>query len=567
MPTTVGYYRGTRRAFGSNRLRDETLENIAKMAGRAARKVVDKVVKGAAKRGRPVGSKNKAKNSGSSGSGGGAPGRRPGFAARHAAGRTGYSGYLGNNPRVHDMKYDIGQDITRYKRPVKGNNGPRGVIVVNKKKGKKLLQQKRKFDQSTYTTAFIGSTPRLDENGNMGHLDMRYTFPSVSSLYGTGWFYNVGGTSQYWNPAEKGRIGNQTILATDTAHNNFYLMNEDNTDCVLESYMIKQQKLPETSTPFNTGELPVNHIYRVPNTILASVDLNLSFSAASVQDNLITIQVLRATPPEPIVPGNLGHDQESSPFSSLNVKKMLTNTRQRANGHFLQVLYSKTFLLPGINLNAKHPKTVFIKKKVKMNYMRSTCRRTSAATENDTLGGQWKPQFAIDETGAQFNNVYVRAMATCVTKTAKANMTVGVGDGALGTVSRSYVVPTYHNMDSSTTPFEYTDMKNARFRYGGTIGVKHYCQEISRGFGNSEMTTLGNLQAQINQLQDTIADQIADHGSDCTSCDEDDGHVSEASDDDCGSGHQAGASPPGDGHTHPNDLTAEEHDANCQHSH
>lgn len=544
---------------GGGTSRDRTQREFAKLAGKAARKIWNAYTKSKARKTSEP-----------------APTRAPravrrayNFTVAQQPHRTRYAGAR-NAPSVARMReYDIGQDITRYKRPVKGNYGSKGTIVVNKPKGKKLAKQCRKFDQSTYTTAFIGSTPRLDEQGNMGHLDERYTFPSVSSQYGTGWFYNVGGTSNYWNPMEKGRIGNQTIEATDTAHNNFYLINAANTDCELQSYMIKQTKLPETSTPFNTGTLPVEHIYRVPNTVLASVDLNLSFSAASVQDNLVTIQVLRATPPEPIIPGDLGHDQEESPFSSLNVKKMLTNTRQRANGHFLQVLYSKTFVLPGINLNAKQPKTVFIRKKVKMNYMRSTCRRTSAATENNTLAGQWKPQFAIDNTGAQFNNVYVRAMATCITKTAKANMMVGAGDDALGTASRAYTVPTFHNMDSSTTPFEYTDMKNARFRYGGTIGVKHYCQEISRGFGNSQMSSFVDLQNQINELQVQLG--LVDDANSCHSgsdCSDEGIHTSDVSDDeDCGSGHQAGASPPGDGHSHPNSLTAEEHDANCQHSH
>ena len=75
-------------------------------------------------------------------------------------------------------------------------------------------------------------------------------------------------------------------------------------------------------------------------------------------------------------------------------------------------------------------------------------------------------------------------------------MTVGAANGSLGTVSKAYQVPTYHNMDSSTSPFEYTDLKNSRFRYGGSIGVKHYCQEISRGFGNSELSSLVDLQNQ-----------------------------------------------------------------------
>lgn len=569
----VGYYQGPQGYRASANIRNARLAyNMARQAGKYARQKYDEYMASKAKpaatgrrgRGRPRGS----------GRGGGTT---PRVYGNQVPARLRYRGAT-NTPATAKMGWSTGQSLNRVKKPAKGGFGPKGVVVVNKKKGKQLYRQKKRFDQSTYTTAFIGSTPNLDAAGNMGKLDERYTFPSHDSQHCTGWVYNVGGVSNYWNPMEKGKIGNQTILATDTAHNNFYLINQDNSDVEHLDYMIKQQKLPETSTPFNTGELPVTHIYRTPNTILASVDLNLKFTAASVQDNLITIQVVRATAPIPIVPGNLGHDETESPFSNDRAKFMLTNSINKCNGHYLQILYTKTFLLKGVNLNAKHPATKYIRKKVKMNYLRSTCRRESSAAIDDLdykLGGEWKASFSIDESGAMFNNVYVKVLSRAVTKTAKANMQVGENDGALGTVSKAYTVPTFHNMDSSTGPFEYTSMKNARFRYAGSIGISSYCAEISRSFGNSEMSAISTLNSNIQQLQDQVNELQTlanDHDdSDCTSCEEsdhDDGSVDDGTDDeDCGSGHQAGASPPGDGHTHPNSLTAEEHDANCQHSH
>ena len=481
-----------------------------------------------------------------------------------------------NTPAVAKMAWSTGQSINRYKRPLKGTYSSKGILVVNKARGRDGARQKRKFSQSTYTTAFIGSTPNLDSAGNMGKLDERYTFPSVDSDHSTGWIYNVGGTSQYWNPLEKGKPGNQLIDSADS-QNNFWLVNDANSDIINIDYMIKQQKLPETSTPFNTGELPVQHVYRTPNTILASVDLNLKFSAASVQDNIVTIQVVRATAPIPIIPGDLGHTEAESPFSTDKAKFMLTNSNKLCNGHYLQILYQKTFLLPGVNLNAKQPKSVYVRKKVKMNYLRSTCRRESSAAVDDLdykLGGEWKAQFSIDETGAMFNNVYVKVISKCVTKTAKANMTVGENNGALGTVSKAYQVPTFHNMDSSTSPFEYTNMKNSRFRYGGTIGVKHYCQEISRGFGNSDMTAISQLNSNIIQLQDQVNELqtlAAEHADDTSS----EGSESEHSDnqdlsDLGGAGDHHPDAPLATDHTHPFDGSATDHEATANgqvHSH
>ncbi len=575
----VGTYRaptaGSRGSFYQSR---RFQEQVVKMAGRAARKAFDNWAKGGKK------TTTKTKTTASR------PVRAmPGLGGARVPSRLRYAGAR-NTPATAKLAWSTGQSLNRIRRPTKGNFGPKGTIVVNKKRGRQLALQKKKFDQSTYTTAFIGSNPNLDAAGNMGKLDERYTFNSVDSNHSTGWVYNVGGTSNYWNPMEKGKIGNQVILGSDTAHNNFYLINAANSDITPLDYMIKQQKLPETSTPFNTGELPVQHIYRTPNTILASVDLNLKFTAASAQANLVTVQVVRATAPIPIVPGNLGHEETESPFSNDRAKFMLTNSINRCNGHYLQILYTKTFLLPGVNLNSRNPKSVYVKKNIKMNYLRSTCRRESSAAVDDldyTLGGEWKATFSIDESGAMFNNVYVKVLSRCVTKTAKCNMMVGDNDGALGTVSKAFTVPTLHNMDSSTGPFEHTTLKNARFRYGGTIGVKHYCQDISRGFGDSTMSAVANLQSQIAALQaiangedpdaDTDADsecatQHSDDDNDGDHCDDDSDECDHCSDDnggdeDCGSGHAAGASPPGDGHTHPNSLTAEEHDANCQHSH
>ncbi len=566
MPTTLSNYYGRSTSARSQQFQ----ETVARVAGKVARQAFNRWAKGTGTKkgpGRPKGSKNKPR----------APSSGHPY-SRVTPSRLRYRG-ASNTPEVAKMAWSTGQSLNRVKRPLKGNFGPKGTIVVNKKRGKQLFNQKKKFDQSTYTTAFIGSNPNLDDAGNMGKLDERYTFPSADSSHGTGWIYNVGGTSNYWNPMEKGKIGNQTILDTDTAHNNFYLINATNSDIEPISYMIKQQKLPETSTPFNTGELPVAHIYRTPNTILASVDLNLKFTAASVQDNLVTVQVVRATAPIPIIPGNLGHDETESPFSNDRAKFMLTNSTNRCNGHYLQILYSKTFLLKGVNLNAKHPQSVYLRKKIKMNYLRSTCRRESSAAIDDLdykLSGEWKASFSYDESGSQFNNVYIKCIAKCVTKTAKANMLVGDGDGALGTVSKAFTVPTFHNMDNATGPFEHTSMKNARFRYGGTIGVKHYCQEISRGFGNSEMTAISSLNNQITQLTNqvnnlqSLAEEHAD--GDCTSCsdadpDEEPESENNNEEEDCGSGHQAGASPPSDGHVHPNNLTGEQHSSLCQHSH
>lgn len=495
------------------------------------------------------------------------------------------------------MSVAAGQDINRIKR-ARGQGKPRGTMVVSRKKGKQLKQQIRKFNESTYTKFYVGSTVQMDEQKNIGHLDRKYTFPSVDSDHGTGWLFNIGACPLLWNPQTYGKIGNQVLPpnpdGASVGPNPFYLINGDNTGLYQnpEGIMITQSKLPETATPYNTADIPIQSVYTVPNTILSTIDLNLSFTTASVCDQLLTVQVVRCTAPEPIVPGEFSTPGNNGGISTDNMIKHLTNHRKNASGKLLEILYTYTTVLKGLVPGMKNPKTHFVKKKIKCNYLRSTCRRVSSATVNSTLCGQWKPTFEIDETGAQFNNCYVRAMSTCITKDVIVKKTVGEGAN-IGASQFTYDLPQLVNMSGSNSiAMGDETLKFARFRYGGTIGVGHYCKETSRGFGSATTIAVQELHSQLALLQEQVAvlnDIAAEHADEtdtdadsvCTTdqsdddndgdhCDDDSDecdHCDEESDSDCGTGHQAGASPPGDGHTHPNNQTAEEHAAHCQHSH
>lgn len=502
MPTTLSKYAkpSASGGFGSRFNQD-----IARMLGRAARRYVNakarKWADGTTKKGRPLGSKNKPRGARSG----------PGGARSNKTGRGYTSSYAGK------MAIASSADLNKIKK-VRGQGKPRGLIVVNKKKGKLLRQQIRKFNEKTYSTYFIGSNVNMDANNNIGQLDRRYTKPSIDEKHSTGYIFNVGTVPLHWNPQTYGKIGNQILEPNPPpltyGQNPFYLINGTNTDLEQEEVMLKQSALPNTATPYETGDIPVISVYTVPNTILAEINLNLSFTSASMCDQLLTVQVIRNVSPEPVVPGHFSTTGANGGISNANMIKHLCNHRKNASGRFLEILYTYTTVLKGINLSAKSPKVHYVKKKIKCNYSRSTCRRVSSAAEGTLLGAQLKPHFEIDETGAMFNNCYVRAMATCIDNNVYLNKTVdgmpgGADAGSMGAAPYWINAPQSFDMKTMKDKGQ-TLLVNARFRYGGTIGVKHYCKETSRGFGTAETQAFSDLQSQLNDLQSQISDLAVD---------------------------------------------------------
>lgn len=465
----------------------------------------------------------------------------------------GYRGYTSNYAGT--MAIAGSADLNKIKK-ARGQGKPRGVIVVNRPKKRVLAKQKRRFDQSTTGTYYIGSNVNMDTQGNIGHFDRRYTKPSVDEKHSTGWIFNVGAIPLHWNPENLGVIGNQILDPNPPpltyGPNPFYLINSTNTDLEQEDVMMKQTKLPETATPFNTSDIAIQSFYTVPNTILGLIDLNLSFTSSSISDQLLTVQVLRATSPEPTVPGYFSTQGPNGGISNSNMIKHLCNHRKNASGRLLEILYTVTFLLKGVNLNAKSPKVHYVKKKVKCNFLRSTCRRVSSATAGDTLGKQNKPSFEVDESGAMFNNCFVRAMATCTDNNVFINKTVSGQPGGqvpanMGASEYWYTVPQGVDMETLKNKGQ-TTMVNARFRYGGSISITHYCQETSRGFGSATTMKFGDVQSQMDAMQAQI-DELTAYGEE---------HVEELDDHVADEDAHGSDDPPEQG---PSNVDGHEHDS------
>lgn len=428
-------------------------------------------------------------------------------------------------------------EINKVKRPVKGNFKPRGTVVVNKTRGKMRGKQIREYPKSVYQTYFLSGV-ELDAHGNIGATHRKFTNMSVDSKTSTGFLMNLGCNCLAWDPAsEAGKIGNFELAAKGDATvdnpNPFWQINGSNTDLEQNPIVMKQTRLPETATPYNTGKFPAVLKYTIPNHVIGGVNLNLSFSSASVCDQIVTVTLLRNISSEPTQPGMWSNTGLNGGISGADTKKILCNDIRNTTGRQYETLFRTSRYVKGINLKDRDPPVYFVKKNIKCNYVRTTCRRVTSALDNTILGGQWAPTFEIDESGALYNNLVLKVMTKCITK----DKIVSRANGTPGSTYTNYYegIPELVNMDAPPEAYATTLMKS-RIRYGGTVGVQSYVREYSRGLGGDVATTVAGLQEQIVDLQSQISDlavdvtdahaEIDEHLADeCPHSDADDGEL------------------------------------------
>lgn len=480
------------------------------------------------------------------------------------------------------MRIASKDEITKIKRPLKGNFKPRGTLVVNRKRGKRLRAQKISYPHSVYQTYYL-STVNLDDKGNIGSLDRNYTNMSVDSRHGTGILLNLGANCIAWDPT-KYKIGNLELPAggdaTTDNPNILWQIKGDNTGIDQpRPIMLKQSKLPETATPYQQGTTPPVLKYVVPNHVIGQIDLNLSFTSGSICDQILTISVLRNISNEPTQPGMWSNTGPNGGIAGADTIKVLCNDIKNVTGKQYETLFSTTRYLKGIHLQQKDPTVYYVKKRIKCNYSRSTCRRVTSSLNNSILAGQWSPTFEIDQSGAMFNNIVVRIMSKCITNDKIVTNYKGMHSSA-GTVDY-YGIPKNLDMDApeANEYWQNCTYLKSRFRYGGTCGLKCYVRDHNRGLGGEATIKITDLQDQINDLTSQLG-ALTDYGEEHVA--ELDAHVADEdahnhescseSEEECEqtvTAHVAGA-PVATDHGHPNSLTAEEHRqtmGGCPHSH
>ncbi len=211
-----------------------------------------------------------------------------------------------------------------------------------------------------------------------------------------------------------------------------------------------------------------------------------------------------------------------------------------------------------------------------MQYLRSNIRRVSTAGNQSTIGSMSLPTSYESQEG-YFNNLYVVISSKTVDDQYVATVSrdlTGQPSGEQYAREELGALRTIPPPAISATGYD-NETCSCFFRFGGTFSIYRKVKETDTGITGGLNQTAQNvvsLQEQINELNAIVQEQINNHDSDCTSCsesepdEEPDSENNNNNEEDCGSGHDAGSTP-SDTHTHPNNMTAEEHDAECQHSH
>lgn len=484
---------------------------------------------------------------------------RGGTASRQSTASIGYTNY--------GMNYS--KNIK-----TKGKKGWKGKLTIPYNK-KKTRQYNKKLPHSIMQRYFLTPYGNLDTNGILNYpQDMLKSNPSIDAKHMSVVVLSLSASENHLNPHHY-NIGKQKVpYSTSDA-------DENNRNAIIWENKTDNTELDPYTIPYQINKFPVSAYssrwmtptggsdevsYDVPTSVITGVNLNLVFKAGGQPfDQTLSVKIVRCTIPEPFKPGE---------WSSVNgvaskevIQRELCNRSNFTSRLAFETIWTKSIKLRGVKGGNQKIPTVHLKKFIKTQYLRSNIRRVSTAGDQSTLGSMALPTTYESQEG-YFNNLYVVISSKTLDDEYVATITRDVAApsgtnqytreelGALRSIPAPSINGTGYDSESQT----------CFFRFGGTFSIYRKVKETDTGITGGLSQTVQNVQSlqdQINELQAIVGA----HGDDCTSCEDSQSDTHSDSGSDCGSGHQSGASPPSDGHTHPNNLTAEEHDSQCQHSH
>lgn len=457
----------------------------------------------------------------------------------------------------------------------KGKKGWKGKLTIphNKKKSK---QYRKKLPHTIMQRYFLTPVSNLDSNNILTFpQDMFTSNPSVDAKHMSTVVLSLGACENHLNPKNY-QIGKQTVPYSmgEYVGANTIVWENNSTNTALQTVQVPYQVNKFPVSGFSSRWMnPVSHDFEMPTSVITGVNLNLVFkSGGQPFDQILSVKLVRCNLPVAFRSGEW--DSADGVVPAEVIQRELCNRANFTSRLAFDTVWTKSIKLRGVKGGNQKIPTVRLKKFIKMQYLRSTIRRVSTAGDQATLGSQALPNTYESQDG-YFNNLYVVVSSKCVDDQYVATVTRDIETAAipgLADQNTREVLGALRSIPPTQLDGEglAVNKLSCFFRYGGTFSLYRKVKEADTGITgglNQTAASVQSLQDQINELQALMGSHADD---DCTSCDSESEHSSahhSDDDEDCGSGHQAGASPPQDGHTHPNDLTAEEHDANCQHSH
>lgn len=356
------------------------------------------------------------------------------------------------------------------------------VLASNSKNTRKSL---RELPHTMFTRYYL-STPNLDANNAIGHLDMIESTTSKDSKHGSVMVLNLGQTESLavQAPVSVGgaTIGNHTVtisynnVGTVTPVDSPLLFSKsNNTDVQPTALMVTRNRVPDPANVARRGGS--QNLLHLPNMMISGWKLDLQFRSISMVDQIVTLKLIRRNGPDPV-----RFDQWKQ--DSLKELGIICNSSLTDGRHF-DTLYSHTFVLKGLSqLNKATSRPHNVKKSIRANLKRSTLRKIYDPAA-PMIGSMHKPHFAVAEPDAtygiqeQMNQCYLVAFAkvkddkffTSFSKTTAvdpvalyANTIDGIQEVELANVSIQ---------DTLTTGY-------AKFKVGGTVTQFNRCASYNQ---------------------------------------------------------------------------------------
>lgn len=481
-----------------------------------------------------------------------------------------YVGPKGRGKRRYTKLYpQSGRGKTRYgfntskNTRTAGKKGLTGKLVVPRNP-RKTNMYNRAYPRQLFQKYFLTPSGNLDDNGILRYpQDMLVSQPSVDAKHMSLIVMNLGSAENHLN-STKYKCTEKNIVPTGPtyvgANTILWENNAANTLLLGKSIPYQVNKFPTTAFPANIVGTPTYTTeYTTPNTVINGIGLNFVFKSAGTPfDQILSIKLVRCTLPEAINSGDWHTTNMTVPTEV--IQRELCNRGNYTNRHAFETIWTTSVKLPAVRAGTKSIPTIRVKKFIKCQYLRSQMRRVGTASDEATIGACTLPKWSY-ETG-YFNNLYIVVSSKSIDDQYVAQVEQTITGAAPAASEIKSTLRSVPGVPLVADGYE-SNINGCCFRYSGDLTIWRRAKAVDLGLGQSTLNNMNNLQDQINELQAIINQHDDD---DCTSCEGSDSEHSESGSD-CGSGHQSGASPPSDGHTHPNNLTAEEHDNQCQHSH
>ncbi|HIA02586.1 MAG TPA: hypothetical protein EYN66_11860 [Myxococcales bacterium] len=451
--------------------------------------------------------------------------------------------------------------MTRYAR-TKGKKGTKTGRTTTMGFKKKIKRKKITLPKTVVQTYYSCSNlclnlHPLQKIGVLTRRDKTYSYASLGTRNASLVVFDVNATEQHWDPAKyqagtqyigdhaalpnppSGQMPDPPVWYVNSADGTALAPRPDGLDAAapVGRSIMTTNGTPESnqvrSTPNNQGVIQ-SVPWNCPNSILKSISINMTLSACTPFDQILSVKLVRNSTPTPELAGDM--------LSSVNMRPLMQemcNRQRDTNGQYLQTIWSTTFKIKGLKTGAQ-PIERKIKKTLNLGYSRSAFRKINSAQHQLLIGSQALPTYVEEDTGF-FNGCYIVISAMMQDEEYVAHVTRPQAGGIITTgtsvpdaANPGTMITNEKTVDTRTIesiplragagvfmaplnpdpPFipvpgvpptvDQNRYKNppigAQFRYGGNITVTHKVTAMTRGLDSASIAALSNLQQQIHKL-------------------------------------------------------------------